>query len=133
MECMQDSIFTKIIKGEIPCNKIYEDDMTLAFLDIRPTQPGHTLVIPKRQIEFIWDLSEADYQALMASVKKVGLRLREVTGAPYVGVKVVGTEVPHVHVHLVPFATMEEYAAGPDFDAEPDYPALQAMAKKLAF
>src|SRR5690606_32793311 len=68
--CMNDSIFTKIIKGEIPCHKVYEDDQTLAFLDIHPAQPGHTLVIPKRQEEFVWDLNAEEYEALMSTVKK---------------------------------------------------------------
>ena len=75
---MQDSIFTKIIKGEIPSHKIYEDDSVLAFLDIHPVQSGHTLVIPKKQVEFVWDLPDPDYVSLMAATKKVALRLREV-------------------------------------------------------
>ncbi|MDB5169967.1 MAG: hypothetical protein JWN82_363 [Candidatus Saccharibacteria bacterium] len=130
---MQDSIFTKIIKGEIPCQKIYEDEKTLAFLDIYPTQPGHTLVIPKTQVEFLWDLSDEDYQAVMDTVKKVGRHLREVLNVPYVGVKVIGTDVPHVHVHLVPFHTAAGYYAQPDTNGEPDIAALDAMAKTLAF
>ncbi len=67
---MEDSIFTKIIKGEIPCHKVYEDAQTLAFLDIHPVQPGHMLVIPKQQIEFVWDLPDEIYQALMMTTKK---------------------------------------------------------------
>ncbi len=130
---MEDSLFTKIIKGEIPCAKVYEDEATLAFLDIHPSQPGHTLVIPKTQIEFIWDLSSSDYQALMASVQKVGQRLRTVLGVPYVGVKVVGVDVPHAHVHLIPFSTAAEYAATGDSTSEPDFAALADMAKTLAF
>jgi histidine triad (HIT) family protein len=130
---MQDSIFTKIIKGDIPCHKVYEDEKTLAFLDIHPSQPGHTLVIPKKQVEFIWDLGPEDYQALMNSVQKVGRRLREVLQVPYVGVKVVGEEVPHAHVHIVPFSTVDEYRQMPDTSAEPDHEALAAMAKTLAF
>jgi histidine triad (HIT) family protein len=129
---MQDSVFTKIINGEIPAQKIYEDEATLAFLDIHPSQPGHTLVIPKKQVEFVWDLDSADYQALMATVQKVGKHIREVLGVPYVGVKVIGTDVPHTHVHLVPFTTPDQYAASADPDAEPDFAALDAMAKKLA-
>jgi histidine triad (HIT) family protein len=68
---MQDSIFTKIIKGEIPSHKVYEDDKTIAFLDINPTQPGHTLVVPKKQVEFLWDLDTDDYQAVMETARKV--------------------------------------------------------------
>jgi diadenosine tetraphosphate (Ap4A) HIT family hydrolase len=75
---MEDSIFTKIIKGDIPCHKVYEDKLTLAFLDIHPIQPGHTLVIPKKQVASLWDLDEDDYRAVMATTKKVAERLREV-------------------------------------------------------
>lgn len=130
---MADSIFTKIIRGEIPSHKIYEDDKVLAFLDIHPAQPGHTLVIPKKQVEFVWDLESEDYQALMAAVQKIGRRLREIMGKPYVGVKVVGIDVPHTHVHLIPFATNEEYANIPDMSAEPDHAGLVEIAAKLAF
>jgi histidine triad (HIT) family protein len=90
---MQDSIFTKIVKGEIPCHKVYEDDATLAFLDIHPKQPGHTLVISKQQVEFLWDLDDPTYQAVMATCKKVARRLREVISKPYVGEQVMGTDV----------------------------------------
>src|SRR6476661_6363794 len=76
--CMQDSVFTKIIKGEIPCHKIYEDERTFAFLDIHPIQPGQVLVVPKKQVGFAWDLEDKDYQAVMATAKRVALRLREV-------------------------------------------------------
>jgi histidine triad (HIT) family protein len=126
------SIFTQIINGDIPANKIYEDEHTLAFLDIRPSQPGHTLVVPKTEIEFIWDLPATEYQALMVTVQKVGAHMRQVLEVPYVGIKVVGTEVPHVHVHLVPFATVGEYIALPDPNKQPDFAALDEMAQKLA-
>jgi len=130
---MEDSIFTKIVKGEIPCHKVYEDDQTLAFLDIHPIQPGHTLVIPKKQVQFVWDLDDATYQAVMTTVKKVGLRLREVMGTTYVGVQVIGIDVPHVHIQLIPFNTPEQYHAPQDMDAEPDHATLAALAQKLAF
>ena len=133
MKAMQDSIFTKIIKGEIPCHKVYEDDKTFAFLDIHPKTPGHTLVVPKKQIEFIWDLDDEDYQAVMATVKKVARRIREKLGGPYVGELVIGIDVPHAHVHVYPFATMEESRRIPDPSAEPDHAALAEIAKKLAF
>lgn len=130
---MADSIFTKIIKGEIPANKVYEDDKTLAFLDINPTQPGHTLVIPKKQVEFIWDLSDEDYRALMDSVKKVARHIRETLNVKYVGVKVIGEEVPHAHVHLIPFNEAAEFFERRPAEVQPDYQALEEMAKKLAF
>lgn len=130
---MQDSIFTRIIKGEIPAHKIYEDANTLAFLDIHPVQPGHTLVIPKKQVEFVWDLGPADYQALMAAVQKTGRHIREIMGKPYVGIKVIGIDVPHAHIHIIPFSTTEEYSHIPDMSAEPDHQTLAEIAKKLAF
>lgn len=130
---MEDSIFTKIIKGEIPCHKIYEDDKTLAFLDIHPKQPGHALVIPKIQVEFLWDLDDEYYQAVMVTVKRVALHIRKVLGKLYVGELVVGEEVPHAHVHVYPFTTLEESRFIPDPSAEPDHAALAEMAAKLAF
>lgn len=130
---MNDSIFTKIIKGEIPAHKIYEDDDVLAFLDIHPIVPGHTLVVPKKQVEFIWDLSDEDYQTLMAAVKKIALHLRETLDVSYVGEKVVGTDVPHAHVHLIPFNKDKEYNRGPGETSEPDHAALAATAQRLSF
>lgn len=129
---MEDSIFTKIIRGEVPSYKIYEDNLTLAFLDIHPKQPGHTLIVPKKQIRFVWDLEENDYMALMATVNKVAHRLREVFDKPYVGMMVVGNDVPHAHVHVYPFSTTKESQFIPDQSAEPDYTALAEVAKKLA-
>jgi histidine triad (HIT) family protein len=128
---MEDSIFTKIIKGEIPSHKIYEDDRVLAFLDIHPISRGHTLVIPKKQVEFVWDLESEDYQALMSAVQKLGGHLRDVLGVPFVGVKIIGTDVPHAHVHLVPF-TDDEIHHQPDMSAEPDHEALDKLASELS-
>lgn len=130
---MEDSIFTKIIKGEIPCHKVYEDARTLAFMDIHPTQPGHVLVVPKTQAD-IWNLSDNDYQALMSTVKKVARRIQKVITTQRVGVQVVGIDIQeHAHVHVFPFNTMEEYVNRPDMNAEPDHAALAAMAARLAF
>jgi histidine triad (HIT) family protein len=129
---MEDSIFTKIIKGEIPCHKVYEDELTLAFLDIHPVTSGHTLVIPKKQIEFVWDLPAEDYAAVMATTQKVALRLREILNVKYIGERIVGVDVPHAHVQLIPFNTVSEYTAPQDMEAEPDHAALAAMAERLA-
>ena len=129
---MQGSIFTKIINGELPSHKIYEDERTLAFLNIYPSVKGHTLVIPKKQVEHVWDLEDEDYQAVMMAVKKVALRLRDVLGVERVGEKVIGLDVPHAHVHLVPFNAAEEYYA-PETKAEPDHAALAALAEELRF
>ncbi|HVV66470.1 MAG TPA: HIT domain-containing protein [Candidatus Saccharimonadales bacterium] len=128
----EDTIFTKIIKGEIPCHKVYEDDLVLAFMDIYPVQPGHVLIIPKKQIEFVWDLPDEDYQAVMAATKKIARRLREVVGTKYVGERIVGVDVPHAHVQLIPFNHSDEFKAPQNRDGEPDHEALAAMAKKLA-
>ena len=129
---MQDSLFTKIIKGEIPSHKVYEDEKTLAFLSIYPSVEGHTLVIPKAQVESLWDLSTDDYQALMETTRKVALRLRDVFDVERVGEKVIGLDVPHAHVHLVPFNTPEEYYAKETTD-EPNHTALAAVAQRLSF
>ena len=99
---MEDSIFTKIINGEIPAYKIYEDDKTIAFLDIDPARYGHTLVVTKTQVDQYIDLSDEDYSALWKTVKSVAARLREVVGKERVILKIIGTDVPHVHVHLIP-------------------------------
>ena len=96
------SIFTKIINGEIPCYKIYEDDKTLAFLDINPETKGHTLVIPKNEVDKIYDLPDEDYEALMKTVKKLSKHYENILGARTL-LKVIGTDVPHAHVHLMPY------------------------------
>lgn len=129
---MNDSIFTKIVKGEIPSHKVYEDEKTMAFLNIQPSVEGHTLVIPKNQVAVLWDLDEDDYQAVMATTKKVAQRLMEVLGTERVGEKVIGLDVPHAHVHLVPFNTPQEYYAK-ETDDLPDHTALAALAEKLRF
>jgi histidine triad (HIT) family protein len=128
---MEDSIFTKIIKGEIPSYKVYEDELTLAFLDIHPVHPGHVLVIPKEQIEFVWDLNDELYQAVMQTAKKVALHMREVLPETHVHERIVGTDVPHAHVHLIPFNQTSDFMKSPDMDAEPDHAALAAMVDRL--
>jgi histidine triad (HIT) family protein len=130
---MEDSIFTKIVKGEIPSHKIYEDEKTLAFLDIHPVSIGHTLIVPKTQVEFVWDLADEDYAAVMETAKKVALRLRSVLGVRYIGEQVIGVDVPHAHVQLIPFNTVAEYKAAQDMESEPDHAALAALAEKLRF
>ena len=95
------SVFTKIINGEIPCYKIYEDDKTIAFLDIHPETKGHTLVVPKKEVDKIYDLEDEDYKALMETVKKLSKHMEKTLGVRTLW-KVVGTDVPHAHVHLEP-------------------------------
>lgn len=121
------SIFSKIIAGEIPCYKIYEDDKTLAFLDINPEVMGHVLVVPKVEVDKIYDLSDEDYQALMATVKKLAKHMEKVLGARTL-MKVVGTDVPHAHVHLTPLDEKWEYGK----TLKPTEAEMQEMAEKLA-
>lgn len=102
------SIFSKIIAGEIPCYKIYEDDKTLAFLDIHPETPGHTLVVPKVEVDKLYDLEMEDYLAVMKTVKMLARRMEKVFGARTL-IKVIGTDVPHAHVHLVTFDPNYKY------------------------
>ena len=128
---MEDSIFTKIIKGEIPCHKIYEDDQALAFLDIAPYTYGHTLVISKKQINHLWDLEDQLYQHLMSVAKKIANRQREILKPERVGMILEGFAVPHAHIHVFPMnegleATIQHKVARPTGQQ------LAEMAKKLA-
>ena len=95
------SIFTKIINGEIPSYKIYEDDKTLAFLDIHPETKGHVLVVPKKEVDKIYDLEDDDYVALMRTAKQLAAHMDRVLGRRTLW-KVIGTDVPHAHIHLMP-------------------------------
>jgi len=96
------SIFSKIVSGEIPCYKIAEDDQFLAFLDVNPLAKGHTLVILKREVDYIFNLSDEELAGLMVFAKKVALSIDKSMPCKRVGVAVIGLEVPHTHVHLVP-------------------------------
>lgn len=128
------SIFTRIIRGELPSHKIYEDAHTLAFLNIHPSRPGHTLVVPKVEVANLHELADADYQALMMAVKKVAIRQAQVFGADYkICLKVMGFDVPHVHVHVIPCRSAADFKATEDQSSEPDHSALAAMADQLAF
>jgi histidine triad (HIT) family protein len=129
----EPSIFTRIINGEIPSHKIYEDEAVIAFLDIHPVTPGHTLVVPKQQVEFVWDLDEETYTKLTLATKKIALRIREILGVPYVGEQIIGVDVPHAHIHLVPFTHAVEFHYEADQSAEPDHAALAKMAELLSF
>jgi histidine triad (HIT) family protein len=130
---MEPSIFTRIIQGEIPSHKIYEDEHVFAFLDINPSVPGHTLVIPKTQVDRLEDLPESEYQALMTAVQKIMHRVVDVFGSEYRAcLKVEGFIVPHAHVHILPCRDAEAFMAKPTGD-EPDHEALAEMARKLSF
>lgn len=130
---MEDSIFTKIIKGEIPCHKVYEDDYCLVFLDIHPLLEGHTLVVSKKQIEFVWDLPDEDYMAIMKTAKSVAFKLREVLGTKYISERIVGVDVPHAHVQLIPFNNAADLNKHQDMESEPDHQVLAELAEKLSF
>jgi histidine triad (HIT) family protein len=96
------TIFSKIVSGEIPCYKIAENGQFLAFLDINPLKKGHTLVIPKREVDYIFDLSDEELAGLMVFARKVALAIGKAIPCKRVGVAVIGLEVPHAHIHLVP-------------------------------
>jgi len=102
------SIFTKIVNGEIPAYKIAEDENYLAFLDVNPNAKGHTLCIPKQEIDKIFDMDEELYLGLMKFAKKVAAALEKTVPCKRVGIAVVGLEVPHAHVHLIPLNEMDE-------------------------
>ncbi|TNJ44201.1 HIT family protein [Tamlana fucoidanivorans] len=102
------SIFTKIVQGEIPCYKIAETDDFLAFLDVNPNAKGHTLCIPKKEVNKVFDLDEATYNGLMAFSRQVALALEKAVPCNRIGVSVIGLEVPHAHVHLIPLQSMED-------------------------
>ncbi len=102
------SIFTKIVNGEIPAYKIAEDDNYLAFLDVNPNAKGHTLCIPKQEIDKIFDMDEELYLGLMKFSKKIAAALEKTVPCKRVGIAVVGLEVPHAHVHLIPLNEMDE-------------------------
>lgn len=102
------SIFTKIINGEIPCHKIAETEDFFAFLDVFPCAPGHTLVVPKKEVDYLFDLSDEIYLGLMAFAKSLEPAIRKAVPCKRVGVAVIGLEVPHAHVHLIPMNSMND-------------------------
>ena len=102
------SIFTKIVKGENPCYKIAEDDNFLAFLDVNPNAKGHTLCIPKQEINKIFDIEDDLYLGLMQFSKKIAIALEKTIPCKRIGMAVIGLEVPHAHVHLIPLNEMDE-------------------------
>jgi len=96
------SIFTRIIEGEIPCYKVAENEKFFAFLDIRPLAAGHTLVVPKQEIDYIFDIDDATLAEMMIYAKRIAVAMKEVIECKRIGVAVLGLEVPHAHIHLVP-------------------------------
>lgn len=102
------SIFSRIVAGEIPAHKIAETDRYVAFLDVMPTTTGHTLVIPKQEVDYIFDLDDETYAGLMAFAKRVAGAVERAIPCQRIGVAVVGLEVPHAHVHLIPLNSMAD-------------------------
>ncbi len=124
------SIFSKIVAGEIPCYKVAEDDRHFAFLDINPLNAGHTLVIPKREVDYLFDLPDDEYLALELFAKKVATAMKAVMPCQRIAEAVLGLEVPHTHIHLVPITT----EADMDFRRKLSIPAdeMAAIANKIA-
>lgn len=129
---MEPSIFTRIIKGEIPCYKVYEDDQVLAFLDTEPVTEGHVLVIPKQQVDHLWDLGDELYQHVMEVARSIAQRQREVLRPKRVGMAVEGFAVPHAHVHVFPINKGLEKTIADKIGKLPEE-RLVAMAKRLKF
>ena len=124
------TIFSKIIAGDIPCYKIAEDDRYFAFLDINPLAKGHTLVVPKHEVDYIFDLDDEELAGMQVFAKKVALAIRKAIPCKKVGQCVIGLEVPHAHIHLMPMQTegdMDFRKAKLQFSAE----EMQALADKV--
>ena len=102
------SIFSRIIAGEIPCYKVAEDENNFAFLDINPLAKGHTLVVPKTEVDYIFDLNDAALQKMIVFAKRVAAQIKATTGCKKVAVVVLGLEVPHAHIHLIPINSEDD-------------------------
>lgn len=127
----QDSIFTKIIKGQLPSHKVYEDDKILAFLDIYPVVDGQIVVVPKAQVKFVWDLNPEDYSSLMDATRRIVKHIQPILKTKFVGTKIEGVDVPHAHVKIYPFNSVEEYDSKQDTSVEPNHEFLSKLADKL--
>ena len=124
------SIFTKIINGEIPSYKVAENENFYAFLDVNPNAKGHTLVVPKKEENKLFDLDEESYMGLMQFSRKVALALEKTVPCKRIGMSVIGLEVPHVHVHLIPLQNMEDIQFQKKVQLEKE--EFEAMAKAIA-
>jgi nicotinamidase/pyrazinamidase len=123
------TIFTRIIKGEIPAHRVYQDDHAYAFLDINPARPGHTLVVPRQEVPYLFDLDPGDYAALWEAVREVAARLKRATECERVVVVAYGADVPHAHVHLIPLEAGGSLPFPPAVPAKPS--DLAAMAERI--
>ncbi len=123
------TLFTKIIAGEIPCHRLYEDGRYLAFLDIRPINPGHALVIPKKAIDYIFDLDDELLRGILPIAKKIAAAIKDSVPCKRIGIMVAGLEVPHAHVHLVPINSVKDLNFA---NAKPaDSKELQKLAEQI--
>ena len=102
------SLFTRIINGEIPCHKIYEDECYFAFLEIRPINPGHTLVVPKEEVDYLFDVDDDVLGGMMVFAKKIAHAIQKGVECKRIGVMVAGLEVPHAHIHLIPIVEISD-------------------------
>jgi histidine triad (HIT) family protein len=125
------TIFSKIIAGEIPCYKVAEDQHYLAFLDIMPLRMGHVLVIPKHETDYLFDMGDDDLAGLIVFAKKVASAMKLVVPCKKIGVSVIGLEVPHAHVHLVPMSAMNDMNFA-NAKLQPSSEELAEMAAKIA-
>jgi histidine triad (HIT) family protein len=123
------SLFAKIITGEIPSYKVYEDENCFAFLDINPNAIGHTLCVSKKEVDQVFDLSEDDYNSLMQFSRKIALAIDKAIPCKRVGMSVIGLEVPHVHIHLIPLQAMEDATFQKKVTLTPEQ--FQATAVKI--
>jgi len=123
------TIFTKIVNGEIPCYKITEDENYLAFLDVNPNAKGHTLCIPKVEVNKLFDMDEDSYLGLMQFARKVAIALEKTVACKRIGMAVVGLEVPHAHVHLIPLNEMDEMRFQNKVKLDPE--EFEALAKSI--
>jgi histidine triad (HIT) family protein len=128
---MQPSIFTRIINGEIPCHKVYEDDTVIAFLDIYPIRPGHILIVPKKQVDQFDDLDDETYKAVFNATRIIAKRVKEILGAKRACLRVEGFDVPHAHVHVIPCNVPEDFYNSTRMQIEPDHKILAELASKL--
>lgn len=124
------SVFTKIIKGEIPSYKVAENEQFYAFLDINPNAKGHTLVVPKKEVNKLFELEEDTYASLMSFSRKIAIAMEKVIPCERIGMSVIGLEVPHVHVHLIPLQTMEDIQFIKKVKLQPE--EFEAIAKAIS-
>ena len=129
---MEDSIFTKIIRGDVPGYKIYEDEKVYAMLDIDPLSDGHVLVFPKAQIDLLWDLPDKEYEYLWQVTKNIAIHMQEVFQPKRVGVVVEGFGVPHAHIHLVPLYDADVLELHHGYPVQKDAESMYKIAEKIA-